>query len=159
VAEHIALELQTLAHMECGFGRTRSATDPGTYHVVFAYEIENAGVYAGKAAVRIIEALINGKEYDVNKDITELERINRYEGLGPSTFAIVKEAQKRGIPFTRLDNNSLIMLGQGCNQRVIDATIAYNTSGIAIDIVSDKELTRRILSNMYINFPDASVIR
>ena len=37
VIEHIALELQTLAGMDTGFGRTRETKDPGIYHVVFSY--------------------------------------------------------------------------------------------------------------------------
>jgi cyanophycin synthetase len=34
VVEHVALELQTLAGMDTGFGRTRSTSKPGVYHVV-----------------------------------------------------------------------------------------------------------------------------
>ena len=37
VIEHIALELQSLAGMECGYGRTRSTGTVGVYHVVFSY--------------------------------------------------------------------------------------------------------------------------
>src|SRR5688572_22090980 len=37
VIEHIALELQTLAGMDCGFGRTRSTGKTGEYFVVFDY--------------------------------------------------------------------------------------------------------------------------
>src|SRR5436309_1787636 len=51
VVEHVALELQTLAGMSAGFGRTRSSSKAGIYHVVFAYEYESAGVLAGKLAV------------------------------------------------------------------------------------------------------------
>src|SRR5437868_12832694 len=46
VIEHIALELQCLAGMACGFGRTRSADKKGIYHVVFAYQVESAGLFA-----------------------------------------------------------------------------------------------------------------
>ena len=58
VIEHIALEIQTLAGMDVGFGRTRETSTPGVYHVVFSYYEEKAGVYAAKSAVRIAEALI-----------------------------------------------------------------------------------------------------
>ena len=35
VVEHIALEIQTLAGMDVGFGRTRSTNEWGIYNVVF----------------------------------------------------------------------------------------------------------------------------
>src|SRR5688572_20537303 len=46
VIEHIALELQTLAGMDTGFGRTRTTGKEGEYYVVFSYMEEDAGVYA-----------------------------------------------------------------------------------------------------------------
>jgi cyanophycin synthetase len=158
VIEHVALELQSLANMECGFGRTRSANEKGCYHVVFDYEIEKAGVYAGKAAVRFIESLRHDRPYDLEPNIIELNKIAGREGLGPSTLAIIKEAQKRDIPYKRLDNRSLIMFGYGINQKKIQATIASTTSSIAVEIVSDKELTRKLLSNQCIPFPKGVVL-
>src|SRR6188508_1611749 len=50
VIEHIALEIQSLAGMEVGYGRTRSTETQGVYYVVFAYRVEEAGRYAAKAA-------------------------------------------------------------------------------------------------------------
>ncbi|MEB3059501.1 cyanophycin synthetase family protein, partial [Parvimonas sp. D9] len=69
VIEHIALELQTLAGMNCGFGRTRGTGKEGEYHVVFNYMEEDAGVYAAKASVRIAQALVDGMMYDLSDDI------------------------------------------------------------------------------------------
>ena len=43
VIEHIALELQTLAGMECGYGRTRGTGTKGIYNVVFNYMEEAVG--------------------------------------------------------------------------------------------------------------------
>ena len=121
VIEHVALELQSLAGMPCGFGRTWSTEKKGVYHVVFAYQVESAGKYAAKAAFNIVQSLNNNEAYDIKKDIDELVRINRYEGIGPSTQSILNAAKKRKIPFKRLDNNSLVMLGQGVNQKIIEA--------------------------------------
>jgi cyanophycin synthetase len=45
VIEHIALEIQTLAGMDTGFGRTRSVGEHGVYHVVFSYMEEKVGMY------------------------------------------------------------------------------------------------------------------
>jgi cyanophycin synthetase len=44
VIEHIALEIQTLAGMDTGFGRTRETKTLGTYNVVFSYTEENVGL-------------------------------------------------------------------------------------------------------------------
>ena len=35
VIEHVAIELQCLAGMEVGFGKTRETSVPGVYHVVY----------------------------------------------------------------------------------------------------------------------------
>ncbi|HYK44353.1 MAG TPA: cyanophycin synthetase [Parafilimonas sp.] len=153
VIEHIALEIQSLAGMQCGFGRTRSTNKSGVYHVVFSYQVENAGLYAAKAAVRIAQALESDIHYDIAKDIKELSRINKNEGLGPSTQAIVNEAVKKGIPYKRIDNDSLLRLGQGIHQKLIRATMACTTSSIGVDIASDKEETKRILAESFIPLP------
>ena len=57
VIEHVALELQTLAGMDMGFGRTRTTGKEGEYYVVFDYMEEEAGVYAAKAAFNLVQAL------------------------------------------------------------------------------------------------------
>src|SRR3982751_1344612 len=65
VIEHIALEIQTLAGMETGFGRTRQADKEGVYRVVFSCLDPEAGLYAGKAAVRIARALVDGTDTEL----------------------------------------------------------------------------------------------
>lgn len=158
VIEHIALEIQSLAGMECGYGRTRSTKVAGVYYVIFSFEHEKAGLYAAKAAVRIAEALITGQEYDLQKDIDELNHLKRKLSFGPSTGAIVAEAQKRNIPFKRLSEGSLITFGYGNKQQRIRATITGNTSGIGIDAAGDKNETKRILEKAYISVPKGVLI-
>src|SRR5690606_40912855 len=116
VIEHIALEIQTIAGMETGYGRTRGTGIPGVYNMVFAYQVEEAGLYAADAAFRIAESLIKSEYYDIDSDIVELVRLKNRYGLGPSTKSIVDEAVRRGIPWTRTDNSSTIQLGYGANQ-------------------------------------------
>lgn len=145
VIEHIALEIQTLAGMEVGFGRTRETKTPGVYNVVFNYIEEKVGVYAAEASVRIAEALIAGTEYDLNADIRKMREIREDVRLGPSTGSIVDEAVARDIPWIRLGTNSLIQLGYGVNQMRFQATITCKTSNIAVDIACNKEQTKRML--------------
>lgn len=160
VIEHVALELQTLAGMDTGFGRTRTANErEGVYYVVFTYLEEDAGVYAAKAAVRIAEALVAGEEYNLEDDIQKLREIREDTRLGPSTGCIVDEAAKRNIPYIRLNKQSLVQLGYGVHQKRIRATIASTTSNIAVDIACDKEETKQLLEAAEIPVPRGTVIR
>lgn len=158
VIEHIALELQTLAGMECGFGRTRTTGKYGIYNVVFSYMEEKAGIYTAKASVKIAEALIAGEPYDLAEDIQNLREMREDERLGPSTGCIVDEAVARGIPYIRLNKHSLVQLGYGVNQRRIRATIASTTGSIAVDIACNKEETKNLLEAAEIPVPKGRII-
>lgn len=157
VIEHIALEIQCLAGMDCGYGRTRSIGEYGVYNVVFSYEIEAAGLYAGEAAVRIAEKIISGEEYNINEDIDKLCRIKLRKGFGPSTMSIINEAKKKNIPVRSLENGSLILLGQGVNQKMIRASMTSNTSNLGVEIACDKEETKKMLAKAYIPVPTGEV--
>ena len=159
VIEHIALEMQTLAGMDTGFGRTRGTGTEGEYYVCISYMEEDAGVYAAKAAVRVAEALTNNIPYNLDEDIQKLREIREDTRLGPSTGCIVDEAAKRGIPYIRLNKHSLVQLGYGVHQKRIRATIASTTGNIAVDIACDKEETKNLLGAAEIPVPKGDVIR
>ena len=145
VIEHIALEIQTLAGMETGFGRTRETKTPGIYNVVFSYTEENVGMFAAESSVAIAEALIAGTDYDLEADIQKMREIRERVRLGPSTGSIVEDAVSRDIPWIRLGTNSLVQLGYGINQMRFQATITCKTSSIAVDIACNKEQTKKML--------------
>ena len=145
VIEHIALEIQTLAGMDTGFGRTRETKTPGVYNVVFSYIEENVGLFAAESSVAIAQALIDGKDYDLDTDIQKMREIRERVRLGPSTGSLVEEAVSRDIPWIRLGTNSLVQLGYGVHQMRFQATITCKTSNIAVDIACNKEQTKRML--------------
>ncbi|WP_420571758.1 cyanophycin synthetase [Kordia sp.] len=159
VIEHIALEIQTLAGMDTGFGRTRGYGEEGVYNVVFSYMEEKVGRYAAKAAVRICEALISGEDYDLAEDIQEMREIREESRLGPSTGSIVEEAASRGIPWIRLNRYSLCQLGYGANQKRIQATVTSETSNIGVEIACDKEDTKYLLEQAEVEVPRGDIIR
>ena len=159
VIEHIALEIQTLAGMETGFGRTRSTREEGVYNVVFSYIEEPVGMYAAKAAVRIAEALISGEKYDLTDDLQKMRELREGSRLGPSTGSIVQEALSRGIPYLRLNGQSLVQLGHGIHQKRIRATITSKTSNIGVEIACDKEETKQLLESYEIAVPKGRVVR
>ncbi|HRN92141.1 MAG TPA: cyanophycin synthetase [Ferruginibacter sp.] len=159
VIEHVALELQTLAGMDTGFGRTRGTGNPGEYHVVFDYVEEEAGIRAARMAVETVQSIIDQREVSLEPFIQELREIRENTRLGPSTGCIVDEAAKRGIPYIRLNKYSLVQLGYGVNQKRIRATIASTTSSIAVDIAGDKEDTKDLLEAAQIPVPTGKIVR
>ena len=158
IIEHIALEIQTLAGMDTGFGRTRGYGEKGVYNVVFSYLEETVGRYAAEASVRICEALISGDEYDVEPDIQRMRELREAERLGPSTGSIVEEAASRGIPWIRLNKYSLCQLGYGANQKRIQATVTSDTSSIGVELACDKEDTKFLLEQAEVEVPRGDII-
>lgn len=159
VIEHIALEIQTLAGMDVGFGRTRGYGEKGVYNVVFSYMEESVGRYAAKASVRMCEALIAGEDYDMAEDIQKMRELRESTRLGPSTGSIVEEAESRGIPWIRLNKYSLVQLGYGANQKRIQATVTSETSSIGVEVACDKEDTKDLLQAAEVPVPRGEIIR
>lgn len=159
IIEHIALELQTLAGMDVGFGRTRGYGEEGVYNVVFAYMEESVGRYTAKASVRICQALIDGEDYDLEDDIQYMRELREADRLGPSTGSIVEEAEARGIPWIRLNKYSLCQLGYGANQKRIQATVTSETSSIGVELACDKEDTKYLLERAEVEVPKGDIIR
>src|SRR5687768_664729 len=58
VLEHVAIELQNVAGAHVTFGKTRSAGEPGQYHVVFQYEQQEVGLEASRLAMQLVQSLL-----------------------------------------------------------------------------------------------------
>ncbi len=158
IIEHIALEMQTLAGMETGFGRTRETNDKGIYNVIFSYIEEKAGLYTAGESVKLFIAIAEGKSNEELKkqlsgNIQKLREIRERVRFGPSTGSIIEEAENRGIPHIRLSSQSLVQLGYGVYQKIIQATMTCRTGYIATDIASDKDLSKNLLASMGVPVP------
>jgi len=159
IIEHIALEIQSLAGMEVGFGRTRGYGEEGVYNVVFAYTEEEVGRFAAQSAVDICMSLVNNVPYDLAADIQRMREIREDSRLGPSTGSIIEEAEARGIPWIRLNKYSLCQLGYGANQKRIQATVTSETSSIGVELACDKEDTKFLLEQAQVEVPRGEIIR
>ncbi|HEU4895936.1 MAG TPA: acetate--CoA ligase family protein, partial [Actinomycetota bacterium] len=160
VAEHVALQLQREAGGEQRRGKTRGAGRRGQYNVIYGYGDDQVGLAAGRLAVRLVNHLVQA-EADFDFD-AELERfILRAErtAFGPSTQAILDEAAARDIPWLRLNEHSLVQLGQGIYQQRIRATMTSKTSSLAVDVAGDKELTTRLLAAAGLPVPRSLPVR
>jgi cyanophycin synthetase len=161
IVEHVALELQTLAGMGVGFGRTRQTAEAGVYQVVFEYQYEQAGRYAARAAVRLCNSLVETGHYppaELEQDLTDLQGFCLEGSLGPSTEAIVRGAESRDIPWTPLATRAMIQLGYGRYQQRVQATLSTKTSILAVELASDKEGTKQILREAGVPVPRGTVI-
>lgn len=154
VAEHVAIEIQQLVGIPVTFGRTRETKTPGVYNLVYEMEEERVGVRAGKLALDVVEACAG---LDVHLHLPErlddLKRLREKWALGPSTKAVVDAAAARGIPHLRLNDRSLVMLGNGVHQRRIQATIASTTGHLGVEIAGDKDTTKRLLAEHGVPVP------
>jgi cyanophycin synthetase len=171
VAEHVALELQTLAGTPVTRGKTRSVKGrPGVYNVLFEYQQEEVGLSAGYAAFRLVESLLPpslrglqgveraGEPFDLAETLAELAGLARRSRLGPTTAALVAAAEQRGIPVARLNDQSLLRLGWGSRQKIIRASITGDTSQIAVETAGDKSLAKSLLAAAGIPVPKGSVV-
>jgi len=156
--EHFALELQTQAGMDTGYGRTRETGERGVYNVVFSYMEEEVGRFAARAAIRLFLDLAEGKplseiKENIAADVQKMREIRQEVSFGPSTGSLVDEAVARDIPFIRLNDQSLVQLGYGVHQKRIQATITANTNMIAVDIAGNKHATKKLLGDMGVPVP------
>ncbi|WP_300456902.1 cyanophycin synthetase [Desulfobacula sp.] len=158
IIEHIAIELQCLAGMAVGYGKTLGTMQKGVYIVVFRYLVESAGLKAAQEAVSIFEAMAEEERFDVSRVISDLKILREDHMLGPTTWSIVKEAHSRGIPFIRLNEESYVQLGYGAHQKRIQASITGNTSAIAVEIADEKTRVKTHLKKAGIPVPKGQVV-
>ena len=158
IIEHIAIELQCLAGMAVGYGKTLNTPKQGIYITVFRYLVESAGLKAAKDAVSLFEAVAEKKAFDIHKVVSDLKVLREDDMLGPTTSSIVKEANSRGIPFIRLNKESHIQLGYGASQKRIQASITSNTSAIAVETADEKTAVKAYLKRAGIPVPDGQVV-
>ncbi|PAU95071.1 cyanophycin synthetase [Aliifodinibius salipaludis] len=158
VIEHIAIELQALAGIESGFGRTRGTGEKGHYYVVFDCGDEESGRLVAEKAVLIAQNLVDGAETDINQHVEEIRITHAENTPGPSTASILRETAERDIPTIKLEDNSSWQLGYGCNQKRIAATITSSTSHTAVETACNKEHCRDLLESMSVPIADGTAI-
>jgi cyanophycin synthetase len=168
VFEHVAIELQNVAGEDVTFGKTRSTGKPGVYSVVYEYAQRDEGIEAGELALKLLCSLLPDhlRQADVvpadwnwNEARDEYIRYAQRRALGPSTMSLVKAAEARGIPWFRMNEQSLIQLGHGKHQQRIQATVTGRTSYIAVELAQDKEETNKILAAIGLPVPQQRLVR
>jgi cyanophycin synthetase len=153
--EHAMLELQVLAGADVRFSRTRPSSTPGVCRVAVQYEEETLARACLEAALRLCLAAVHDGPFDPEAEIKALRELAGRTCLGPSTRAIVRAAEARGIPARRLiPLGSLVQLGQGSRQRRIRTAETDRTGAIAESIAQDKDLTKDLLRAVGVPVPE-----
>ncbi|WP_368565893.1 cyanophycin synthetase [Pseudoxanthomonas sp. UTMC 1351] len=169
VLEHVAIELQNVAGEDVTFGKTRSISDdrPGVYSVVYEYAQREEGIAAGDLAIKLLCSLLPvelqpkksvPEDWDWNTARDDFIRYAQRRALGPSTASLVRAAEERGIPWFRLNEQSLIQFGHGKYQQRIQATVTGKTPHIAVELASDKEETNKILGSLGLPVPRQELV-
>ena len=168
VLEHVAIELQNIAGEAVTFGKTRSAAASGVYTVVYEYAQRDEGIAAGELGLRLLGSLLpeelrpagsvpEGWDWAEARD--QFIRFAQRRALGPSTASLVRAAEARGIPWLRLNDQSLVQLGHGKYQQRIQATVTGRTPHISVELASDKEETNKILAGLGLPVPQQELVQ
>lgn len=158
IVEHVTLELQTQAGMRTGFGKARQTSQRGIYKVAFRTRQETVGRAALQSAIELVMAAINDTPFDTTACLVHLREMADALCLGPSTSHIVEAATDRKIPHIRLTEGNLVQLGYGSAQRRIWTAETDQTSAIAEEIASDKDLTKSLLKACGVPIPAGELV-
>jgi cyanophycin synthetase len=169
VLEHVAIELQNIAGEEVTFGKTRSTdSTPGRYTVVYEYAQRDEGIAAGELGLKLLLSLLPAQlrpagsvpaGWDFAEARDQFIRFAQRRALGPSTHSMVRAAEARGIPWLRLNDQSLVQLGHGKYQQRIQATVTGRTPHISVELASDKEETNKILAGLGLPVPQQELVQ
>lgn len=152
-----ALSLQAVAGCPVAFCRTAETQDPGVFQVVIEYAEEAVGRLAFDLAGVLCQAALRDEPFDLTDAVAQLKTLYEDVRLGPSTGAIVQAAVRRGIPYRRLTDGSLVQFGWGRRQHRIQAAETDASSAIGEAIAQDKALTKSLLASAGVSVPRGRV--
>ncbi|GKN27177.1 cyanophycin synthetase [Klebsiella variicola] len=158
----IALHLQRLTGLDGELAFAIASDHENEFEVLYSYESEDIGLEAGEVACDMLAELARADEQSAPVDLADhVARFIRYAdkySLGPSALELVRAAQARGIPWYRLNDASLIQVGQGKYQKRIEAALTSQTSHIAVEIASDKNICNQLLGDLGLPVPQQRVV-
>jgi cyanophycin synthetase len=153
ILEHVALELQTLAGTEVGYGRTRETSEDGVYKVALEYEYEELGRASLNVARELCLAAVYDRPFDVEGAVRQLRELADRLRPEPGLAAVLEAARRRKVPVRPLGNGELLQLGHGARQRRLLGSQTDRGSALAESIAADAELTRTLLESVGVPVP------
>jgi cyanophycin synthetase len=149
----VAVELQALASTPASSQIAGPRSPSDTVDIAIVYEEEQLARACLEAARHMCLSALASEDFDARAEIARLRSLAEDVCLGRATGPLVAAARKRGIPFRRLDGESLVQLGHGAQRRRIRTSVTERTGKIAEWISLDKELTKKLLAQVGIPVP------
>jgi cyanophycin synthetase len=164
VTEHVALEISALAGRHVFFGRTVWAGADGRYDVITERpwdEPADSGLPREllMLAIRVVGDALAERPPQFSTALSAIGQAAEQARLGVSTAALAQAARDRDIPVRRVGALSLLRLGYGCHRRMLWAALTGQTSAVAVDMASDKLLTKQLLAGAGVPVADGIVAR
>lgn len=157
VLARLALELQRVAGQRGDLAWSEQTDDPEFLRIFYSFDSEDIGLEAGEVACDLLAAIAKDED-DLDEHLDRFLRYADKRTLGPSALELVRAAEARDIPWSRLNDASLIQVGQGKYQQRIEAALTSRTPHIAVEIASDKNMCNQLLSDLGLPVPKQRLV-
>lgn len=153
------LRLQTAGESDVAFCDCR-AEGESSCRVAVEFEEERTARAAAELLERWLRRAFDGGDVSRAEEGNQAREWRQFldlaydARLGNTTRAIVRAAAARGMPWLRLDDESLVQLGQGVRQRRVETALTDRTSAIAQRVATDKGLAKRLLDAAGVPVPE-----
>ncbi len=137
--------------------------------IFFSYDDPDIGLLAGRVAINIVLSLLPHEmrpanrlpdDFDAEAALSAFRRRSQAMALDQTAVALIKEAERRDIPWFILDRaKRMVQLGQGRHLRRIRETVTDATPNISTLIQRDKATTNRILAGVHLPVPHQITVR
>ena len=149
----LATAVQRSAGAAIPAGEVRPTRRPGLVEALYGYDVAETGMRAGRLALALIAAALPQDRAPAKADprqmLKEFYRAARVAELDLTSAALVREAERRDIPWTRLsDLDRIVLFGQGRRQIRIRESVTGRTSSLAFSVARNKAMTNRVLRDV-----------
>lgn len=163
-----AVELQRAADIDVTWCTGRRLAQDGLEEAVFSYRDRGVGLAAGRAAFlalgRMADAALRGADFPAIDWNPEAERgrfvaLARAGSLDQTTAALVREAERRDIPWRRPDPRlRLVQFGQGRRLRRLFESATDASPVMALEIGRNKLIANRLLADRGLPVPRQAAV-
>lgn len=163
----IALELQLQIGAKVSLGGAYPTDSPTVQEIAYAYEDAEVGKQAGIHALGLIHHLLPANlkrelrppiNFNFDTEPKPLREIAQRRAMDINTVYLLQAAQRRGIPWSRVDSK-ICQLGQGRYRRYVRSAATGLQPLIGFKMTEDKAITVSILGELGLPVPRQVLVR